>query len=206
MSLSVPVRASVRRCIGIIGRISLTFPPSCLTSSAYLMLWPVERGEEVPVGWSYWCFLQDRGRILVFQREGRFLFWVYPPPPSLWLRVDNVLTCGEIGVEAFFWHPRRSDEQADSQPMHARCTRSRVNRLRAAVSLEGVWCVLFHLRVCHSASPQQPRVSWTRRRTSRWARLSLLSLSMSFSSSRPLSLSIANEGLVLWIFHPKLHL
>lgn len=159
------------------------------------MLWPVERGEEVPVGWSYWCFLQGGGRIFVFQREGKFLFWAAPPPPiqclvkggerpDMWggrrwgffLTAAALCWAGRLAAHACALHPQQSE------------------RLRAAASLEGVWCVLFHLRVCHSASPQQPRVSWTRRRTSRWARLSLLSLSVSSSSSRPLSLPLTIEA------------
>lgn len=103
------------------------------------MLWPVERGEEVPVGWSYWCFLQDRGRIFGFQREGRFLFWAYPLP-SVWLRVENVLTCGEIGVEAFFftsavlwWAGRLA---AHACPLQSEQTQSR------GLIREGMMCTL----------------------------------------------------------------
>lgn len=90
------------------------------------MLWPVERGEEVPVGCSYWCFLQDRGRIFVFQREGRFLFWAYPPQslvkggecPDMWRdrRWGFFLTsvalwwAGRLAAHACVLHPQQSEQ------------------------------------------------------------------------------------------------
>lgn len=66
--------------LGLYGELVWLFSPSCPKSSVYLMLWPVDEGEEVPVGWSFWCFLQDRGGIFFRGREdfcsGLFFFSV----------------------------------------------------------------------------------------------------------------------------------
>lgn len=174
------------------------------------MLWPVDQGEEVPVGWSFWCFLQDGGGGIFFRGREDFCSGLYfilffsvkgGEYSDMWW-AERWHSTRAFG---FFLGSRCSDGQADLQPMHARCTCSGVNRLRERWLLEAVWCVRFHLRVCRSASPQQPRVSWTRRRTSRWACLSLLLLSVSSSSSWPPSLSFTFELLLSWIFLPKAH-
>lgn len=193
--------------LGLYGELVWLFSPSCPKSSVYLMLWPVDEGEEVPVGWSFWCFLQDRGGIFFGGREdfcsGLFFFFC-KGWGVFWRGELSVGTLPvRLGFVFFVFFPQCSQEQADLQPMHARCTCSSVNGLRERWLLEAVWCVRFHLRVCPSASPQQPRVSWTRRRTSRWACLSLLLLSVSSSSSWPLSLSFTFELLLSQIFHLK---
>lgn len=48
------------------------------------------------------AFYRIEGGFLVFRGREDFSSGL-TPLPSVWLRVENVLTCGEIGVEAFFF-------------------------------------------------------------------------------------------------------
>ena len=65
------------------------------------MLWPVDQGEEVPVGWNFSCFLQDRRGIL-FQGGGCFFSAKGGECSDMW-RDQHWHSARALGVFFFFF-------------------------------------------------------------------------------------------------------